>query len=198
MITAAILAGGQARRLGGQDKGLLPVGGRPIIAWQLDALRGVADRVYIVANHAESYAALGVPVVADLIAGAGSLGGILTALSLADNERILVLACDMPFVTTAFLSHLRHAGQDADVALPRTADGRHPLCACYAQSCAGPIRRRLEAGKLRVQDLLDTLVVRDVSGRELSAFDPDGLLLLNVNTPADYARASARHGGVRS
>lgn len=192
MTTAAILAGGHARRFGGFHKGLLTIDGRPIIEWQLDALRGVAERVFVVANHAETYEPLGIPVVPDIVAGAGSLGGILTALATAGEERVLVLACDMPFVTTPFLRHVLQAGQEADVALPRSADGPHPLCACYAQTCTGPIRGRIEAGALCVQDALATLCIREICGSELSAFDPDGLLLLNVNTPDDYARALTR------
>lgn len=191
MTTAAILAGGHARRFGGRDKGLLTIDGRTVIERQLDALRGVAERVFIVANHDGKYEWLGVPVVPDVVAGAGSLGGILTALTTAGEERVLVLACDMPFVTTPFLRHVLQAGQEADVALPRSADGPHPLCACYAQTCAEPIRGRIEAGALRVQDMLAAMGVREISGTELSAFDPDGLLLLNVNTPDDYARALA-------
>jgi molybdopterin-guanine dinucleotide biosynthesis protein A len=192
MTTAAILAGGRARRFGGRDKGLLTIDGQTIIERQLDALRGAAERVFIVANHVEQYEEFGVQAVPDVVSGAGSLGGILTALTMAGEERVLVLACDMPFVTTPFLRHVLQVGQDADVALPRSADGPHPLCACYAQTCAGPIRRRIEAGALRVQDLVATLGVREISGPELSAFDPDGQLLLNVNTPDDYARALAR------
>ncbi|MEW5983581.1 MAG: molybdenum cofactor guanylyltransferase [Acidobacteriota bacterium] len=197
MTTAAILAGGRARRLGGLDKGLLNLGGRTIVEWQLEAVREVVQRVVIVSNETGKYAALGVPVVADVVAGAGSLGGILTALSVADGESVLVLACDMPFVSAAFLDYVRHAGRDADVALPRTDEGRHPLCACYAQTCADPIRRCLEAGELRVLDVITSLRVRDITGTELSQFDPHGLLLLNVNTPDDYARALAHERRLR-
>mgnify|MGYP001226949835 CR=1 FL=1 len=189
MTTAAILAGGRARRLGGQDKGFLLVRDRPIIERQIEVLQAVADRVWIVANDEAKYAALGVPVVADLVEGAGSLGGILTALSIAGPEGALVVACDMPFLTAPFLAHLLRAGTTADVALPRTADGLHPRCACYAQTCADPIRRRLDAGRFRVLDMVATMHVREIGGTELSAFDPDGLLLLNVNTPDDLARA---------
>ncbi len=192
MTTAAILAGGRARRFGGRDKGLLTIGGRAIIERQMDVLAGVAERVFVVADDAGPYAPLGLQVVPDVVAGAGSLGGILTALTAAGEEGVLVLACDMPFVTTPFLRHVLEAGPEADVALPRSTDGPHPLCACYAQTCAGPVRERIEAGALRVQDLLATLRVREICGPELSAFDPDGLLLLNVNTPDDYARALAR------
>lgn len=192
MTTAAILAGGRARRLGGFEKGLLPLGGRSFVARQIEVLGGLADRIAIVAGDSDRYGGFGVPVLADVAPGAGSLGGILTALSVADDW-VLVLACDMPFVTTPFLGRLVDAAREADVALPRSADGPHPLCACYARTATDPIRRRVEAGLLRVQDALADLRVAEIGGRTLAAFDPDGVLLLNVNTPDDYARALAYH-----
>jgi len=188
MRTAAILAGGRARRLGGLDKSRLSIGGLTILQRQLDLLQGVADRVVVIANDPARFAGLGVPVVPDLLPGAGSLGGIYTAVAAAVSP-VLVLACDMPFLTSPFLARVFERGQDVDVALPRTADGYHPLCACYAPACADPIRRRLEAGALKVLDLLTDVRVRELAPAELEAFDPDGLLLLNVNTPDDLARA---------
>jgi molybdopterin-guanine dinucleotide biosynthesis protein A len=80
-------------------------------------------------------------------------------------------------------------GRDVDVAVPRDERGRHPLCASYARRTAGHVRARIEAGALRVGDALEGLDVREIEGDELEPFDVDGRLLLNVNTPDDYARA---------
>jgi len=188
MRTAAILAGGRARRLGGLDKSRLTIGGLTILQRQLDLLQGVADRVIVIASEPARFAGLDVPVVPDLVPGAGSLGGIYTAVAAADSP-VLVLACDMPFLTAPFLERVFDRGLDVDVALPRSPDGYHPLCACYAPACADPIRRRLEAGALKVIDLLTDVRVRELAPDELEAFDRDGLLLLNINTPDDLARA---------
>ena len=188
MQTAAILAGGRARRLGGVDKGRLLVGGRTILHRQIDLLRGLVDRVVVVTSEPDRYADLGVTVVPDAIPGSGSLGGIYTAIRAAGTP-VLVLACDMPFLTAPFLARVLEAGQDVDVALPRGPDGYHPLCACYAPACADHIRRRIEAGALKVLDLLTDVRVRELGPGDIEAFDPDGLLLLNINTPDDLARA---------
>jgi molybdopterin-guanine dinucleotide biosynthesis protein A len=188
MRTAAILAGGRARRLGGLDKSRLMVGGRTIFDRQLDLLRTVADRISVITSDPGRFADRGVPVVPDAAPGGGSLGGIYTAIASADGP-VLVIACDMPFLTAPFLSRVLDRGQDADVAIPRGPDGYHPLCACYAPACAAPIRRRLEAGALKVVDLLTDVRVRELPPDELEAFDPDGLLLTNINTPDDLARA---------
>jgi molybdopterin-guanine dinucleotide biosynthesis protein A len=151
-------------------------------------LRLVVDRVIIVAHDPARYPGLGVPVVGDLVPDAGALGGIYTALAVAE-EPVLVIACDMPFLTAPFLARVMEAAQDADVAVPRDAGGYHPLCACYTQACAEPIRRRLDAGALKVLDLFGDVHVRTIDPVEIAVFDPDGLLLLNINTPGDLARA---------
>jgi len=191
MSTAAILAGGRSRRLGGRDKSQLVIDGRTIFDRQLRVLRSVVDRVVVVANDPARFMDSGVTVVEDLVRDAGALGGIYTALSI-DKEPVLVIACDMPYLTAPFLRYVMDASHEADVAVPRSADGYHPLCACYTQACAGPARRRVQAGALRVVDLFDDVHVRTIDSAEIAAFDPDGRLLLNINTPADLARAHTK------
>jgi molybdopterin-guanine dinucleotide biosynthesis protein A len=188
MQTAAILAGGRARRLGGRDKSRLVVGGRTILERQLDVLRRLVPRIVIVANAPEPFAGAGVPVLTDAVPGCGSLGGIATAVEDAGGP-VLILACDMPFVTAPFLARLIEAGREADIAIPRGLDGYQPLCANYAPSCAGPLRTRIEQGALKVVDLLADVRVRELGPDEIAPFDPDGLLLLNVNTADDLVRA---------
>ena len=188
MQTAAILAGGRARRFGGRDKSRLVIGGRTILERQLDVLQRLVPRIVIVANEPERFADAGVPVVADAVPGCGSLGGIFTAVAGAPGP-VLVLACDMPFVTGPFLSRLIEAGREADITIPRGRDGYQPLCANYAPACAGPLRKRLEQRALKVVDLLADVRVRELGPDEIAPFDPDGLLLLNVNTADDLARA---------
>jgi molybdenum cofactor guanylyltransferase len=188
MQTAAILAGGLARRLGGLDKSRLVVGGRTILDRQLDLLRSLVPRVIIVANERERFADAGVPVLNDAVPGCGSLGGIYTAVIAAAGP-VLVLACDMPFVTAPFLARVMDAGLEADVAIPRAHDGYHPLCACYGPACAGPLRTRIEQRALKVVGILSDVRVRELGPDEIAPFDPDGLLLLNVNTADDLARA---------
>jgi molybdopterin-guanine dinucleotide biosynthesis protein A len=187
---AAILAGGQARRLDGRDKGALPVAGVRVIDRQLEALRPLTSRIVIVGGPPDRYGDVGVPVVPDLLPDVGPLGGLYTALHGA-SERIIVLACDLPFVSSPFLRYLLEAGRDADVTVPRTTAGLHPLCAAYAAGAAPLIRRLIDEGVRRVQEALGSLRLHVVEGAALAAHDPDGRLLHNINTPDDYARAIA-------
>ena len=191
MWTAAILAGGQARRLGGIDKSALLVRGTSILDRQLAVLRSLTPHILIVASDEHRYRDAGVPVVRDRIRGAGSLGGLYTALVEAPTDQVMVMACDMPFLTAPFLTRLATLGLGADAAIPRDARGLHPVCAAWSQRAAPHLRARIDQGRLRIVDALEGLDVREMDPRELACFDPDGRLLLNVNTPDDYARATA-------
>ena len=189
MSTAAILAGGQARRFGGRRKALLPLGDQRIIDRLLGMLRSIVDEVVIVANDRQHYDALGVPVRADVLTDAGPLGGVHAALAASSAAQTLVVAGDMPFLSAPFLEQVLRSGQFVDIALPRTADGYQPLCASYRASCAAIIERRINARALKVAGLLEETRVHVLGPDEIAPFDPNGMLLFNINTPADYARA---------
>lgn len=189
LCTAAILAGGQARRLGGRDKSALLVGGWRIIDRQIAVLREVTDRIAIVANDAGRYGTTGVPVWADLRPDTGPLGGIYTALVHATTAQILVMACDMPFLQAPFLRYLVECGREVDAAVPRSPNGYEPLCASYGRQSAELIRARIDRGQLDLMGLLDKLRVRVIAPEEIAPFDPAGTLFFNINTPEDYARS---------
>jgi molybdopterin-guanine dinucleotide biosynthesis protein A len=192
MIAGAILAGGRARRFGGQDKSRLIVQGRSIIERQIDVLRSVADDVFLVGGHAghdpERFADLGVPVFPDVVSGAGALGGILTALESTTADRVLVVACDMPFLVTGLLQALATLAESGDGAWVRTTRGPEPLLACYRQQARGRIREAVEAGDLKAAALDQRLQLRALTEQDVAAFGPVELLLANLNTPEDYAQ----------
>jgi molybdopterin-guanine dinucleotide biosynthesis protein A len=198
-ISAAILAGGRASRFGGADKASLRIGGTRIVDRQLAALAALTppiDDVRIVANDPARYGDLAVPVVADAIAGAGPLGGVFTALMASRHDHVLVLACDLPFVTATLLERLVLAGADDangeyDAVVPRSAGGLEPLCAIYHRRCEARVREMIETGNLRMGALLAALRVREL-GPDTWGSVGDGTVFENVNTPHDYARARAR------
>jgi len=185
MTTAAILAGGQARRMAGRDKSQLRIDGRTILERQVEALDGLVTRIWVVGYRGTVPQGLPVSVLADRTPDSGPLGGLDAALAAAGHDDVLLLACDLPNVTRPMLTHLIHLRGDADAVVPRTERGYHPLCAVYAQSCRKPVERRLEEGSLRMQDLLSELKVRVVAGPDLAPFGEADRLLANVNTLAD-------------
>ena len=118
----------------------------------------------------------------------------------APPEAVWAYMADLPFLAAPFLCHLIACGAGVDVAIPRTADGYQPLCASYSRRCAAPIRRRIEAGDLRVTGVLADVRVREIGPEEIAPYDPGGTLFFNVNTPDDYDRAvtlEARPGAAR-
>jgi molybdopterin-guanine dinucleotide biosynthesis protein A len=189
-VTAAILAGGRASRFGGADKSARVVSGAPIGERQLAALSPVAREILIIGNDRRRHGHLGVPVVADLIADAGPLGGLGTALVSAQHAWVRALACDMPFVSTPVFERLLDAIDDnVDAVLPRSARGLEPLCAVYNRTAAPIFRRRLDAGQWRLGDVVKDLRVREIADSAFADLDHDGRLFENVNTPHDYERA---------
>ena len=195
MHTAAIIAGGRGRRLGGRDKSDLVIGGRRIIERQLAVLGRVAPHVLVVSDDHHRFRTSGLQVCDDLLPGAGPLGGLHTALTRSPSRRTLVVAGDLPFLSAAFLRHLTVRAPRAEAVVPRHASGLQPLCAVYDRSCLDAIEARITRGQLRLVELAGALRTTELGPDEVAAFDPDGMLLFNVNTPADYARAVAAAAG---
>lgn len=187
-LAVAILAGGAARRFGGADKSSLALAGRSILERLLDTVRPLTPHVFAVGDRHGAARRAGLDVRPDLITGAGALGGIYTAIVGSPCDRTLVLGCDMPFVTTDFLTRLAGV-TDADVVIPRTSTGYQPLCAVYGRAAAVPIRCRLDRGERQAAVPPHGVRVVEIGPGELAAYDPDGLLFVNVNTPHDYAQA---------
>jgi molybdenum cofactor guanylyltransferase len=187
-LAAAVLAGGHARRFGGTDKASLTIAGVPIVVTLVNVLRRITPHLFAVGDRHGSAARAGLPVVEDAVSHGGALAGIYTAIVTSPCDRTLVIACDMPFVSEAFLRHLAQFDR-ADVVMPRTLRGYEPLCAVYGRACATPILARLQRGERQAAVLPEGVQVVEVGPGELAAFDPDGLLFVNVNTPHDYARA---------
>ncbi|PYR57873.1 MAG: hypothetical protein DMF85_12415 [Acidobacteria bacterium] len=191
-VAAAILAGGRARRFGGADKSALRLGGLRIIDRQLAVLSRVANPILVVANDPARYEGLPVRIVPDAIPDAGAIGGMYTALVESPCDRVLIVACDLPFVSDALLARLIAESDGVDAVVPRSARGVEPLCALYTKRCAGPLAAAIARGERRVAALPGELRVRELGPEILAAYDPDDLLFVNVNTPHDYARARAR------
>ena len=187
---AAILAGGRARRFGGETKGILRVGGGRIIDRQVAVLRDIADPVFVVAPDPNPFADLGLEVTPDIIPGCGALGGIYTAIVRSPRDRTVIVACDMPFLSAALLGYMA-ARRDGDLVIPRSRRGYEPLCAVYASACAGPIRRRIESGHFQASQLPEGVEVVEIGPEIIERYDPDDLLFVNVNTPHDHARAQS-------
>lgn len=180
-ITGAVLAGGEGRRMGGVDKGLVTLNGRPLVVWTLDALRPQVDTLLINANRSlDEYRALGWPVVSDAGEGfQGPLAGMLAVLSAAQTDFVLTVPCDAPRLPPDLAARLAQAllAGDADIAVAY-ADGR-----------------RQSAHSLMRRDLRDELAQAMAGGeRKISRWqnsrrcvevpcDDIAACFVNINTP---------------
>jgi molybdopterin-guanine dinucleotide biosynthesis protein A len=189
-IEGFILAGGASSRMG-EDKSRLTLGGRTFVESAARTLRAVTTRVSVVSSRdgAESY---GLPVVPDLRAGVGALGGLHASLASCGAEWAAVVACDLPFVTGELLARLASmCADELDAVVPLQEDGRlQPLCALYrARICLAQVEEMIRADELRPRLLLSRVRARRVEFEELRDLEGSRRFFLNVNTPEDYARA---------
>jgi molybdopterin-guanine dinucleotide biosynthesis protein A len=187
-VTGVILAGGQSRRMG-RDKAFLPFGKGLLIERVIEVVQQVTANVILITNTPERYQRFGLPMFSDVIAEAGSLGGIYTGLVSAKTPYSLCLACDMPFVKPTFLRFLCRTAAEADVVIPRNAEDFQPLCAVYSQVCRDPIRHKIEVGQLKITGFFDQVRVRIIEGELLTHDDPHDIMFFNANTPEEYAKA---------
>ncbi|MGC4082977.1 MAG: molybdenum cofactor guanylyltransferase [Vicinamibacterales bacterium] len=152
---------------------------------QLDALRARFFPIFVVGQQTPREA-VNVVHIDDRVHDAGPLGGLDAALDAANGSAVLLLACDMPWVSGPLLSFLAAQLDGVDAVVPKTERGYHPLCAVYAASCRTAVLRRLETRHLRLRDLLDDVRTRVVEGSDyLAQFGEPSHLLANVNTQAD-------------
>lgn len=173
----------------GGPKAFLPgPDGRPLVVAALDALRAAgADPVRVVARDAAAtaaFAALGVEVLHDRVAGEGPLRGIEAALAAAPGGWTLVVACDMPRLDAALLADLgrRALASTAAAVVPRVAGRAEPLHAAWHGRALPPLAAALAAGRRGVGDLLATLEVEWVDLAPQPSFD-------NWNRPEDRAES---------
>lgn len=194
-IGGFILAGGESARMG-KPKALLELNGAPMIVHMARIVAAVAGTPIVVGSP-QMYELLGLRAIADDFPGAGPLGGIATALGAGDRLWNLIVACDLPYLSEPWLEYLagRALASAADAVIPMSAGGAEPLCAMYHKRGEEAIRAALARGTRKVTDGLASLRVENVAPAEWKAFDSEGLLFKNMNSPAEYEEAKARLEG---
>jgi molybdopterin-guanine dinucleotide biosynthesis protein A len=199
-IAGFVLAGGESSRMG-RSKAKLELAGTPMLVRTSRLVEAVAGKPTVIGSldHADSY---GLAWIADDWPGAGPLGGIATALRASSAAWNLVVACDLPYLTRPWLEFLARRAQasNADAVVPMNTRGAEPLCAMYNKRCEAAIGAALESGVRKVTDGLKDLLVELIDPFEWKAFDSEGLLFKNMNSPEDYEEARRRfeHGAVGS
>ncbi len=193
MIAGIVLAGGRAVRMGGGDKTLLPLGGRPLLAHVLDRLIPQVGATAINANgDAARFAAFGLPVLADSVPGfPGPLAGVLAGMDWAAErgaQSVVCVAGDTPFLPRDLVTRLAAAGACALAASPDDAGSlrRHPGVALWPVALRIDLRAALARGEYKVGQFAQD------HGAAVAAFLESPDPFYNINTPEDLDRAHAR------
>lgn len=182
-ITGVILAGGLGRRMGGVDKGLQMLDGRPLVCHVAERLAPQVGQLMINANRSQTqYATLGYPIFSDLVPDfAGPLAGLHAALSQAQSEWVVTAPCDSPYLPPDLVSRLHAAlqAERSDVAIARSGGRVHPVFCLCRTTLRNDLRDFLESGGRKVMDWCARQGAIEVD------FDDQPESFRNFNTLAD-------------
>ncbi|MXN67400.1 molybdenum cofactor guanylyltransferase MobA [Stappia sp. GBMRC 2046] len=203
-VAGCVLAGGLARRMGGGDKTLKKLSGRPMLAHVIERLSPQVRCVMLNANGDPArFSDFGLPVAADPIEGfAGPLAGVLAGLEWAkanepDAEFVVSVAGDTPFFPEDLVARLLSSGlSPGEIVLARSDEGTHPVFGLWPVSVASDLRDFLENGDTRkVLAFVDRHPNRsahfEAARSDAATFDP----FFNINTPEELETAEALYRG---
>lgn len=185
-----VLAGGANTRFGGALKGLSSLGSQRIVDRVLAAVAAAADQVIVIANPTLRAQLPAVPVFGDARPERGALVGLHSGLTRA-GDAVLVVAWDMPFLSSELLRELRRRGEERDIAVvPEGPRGPEPLCAYYPRSSLPVIEQQLARGDLRLGHFVRALPARTIMpSSDVARFGDPERLFANINTPAELDAA---------
>lgn len=175
----------------GFNKAFIKVDGQTIIERCVAVLCSVFEEVNIIADNTRLYDGLGLAVLADEIKGAGSLGGVYTALIHSPAERVFVAACDMPYLDAASVKATVELSEGCTAAVPFINGRFHPMHSVYSKGCVKAMEEMIEAGDLRINDLLTRIETKRLT-EKLYAGAPIARSVVNVNTREDLERVETR------
>ena len=176
--TGIVLAGGKGSRMGGVDKGLQPLRGKPMVAWAIARLRPQVDEIVINANqNLEIYSAFGYRVAPDEIGGfAGPLAGLHAGLNAATHPLVVTVPCDSPFLPNDLVSRLAKSLGDNHLAVAKTGAQPHPVFALMRREVRASLEAFLASGGRKIDAWYAALKVVEV------AFDDEADAFRNINT----------------
>jgi len=187
-VTGIVLAGGQGRRMGGVDKGLVLLDARPLVAHVIERLAPQVGALIVNANqNAERYGAFGHPVVPDAVAGfAGPLAGLHAGMTAVATPFVVTVPCDSPFLPGDLVARLAAAldSAKADLAVARTFDQPHPVFALVRCTVLPHLAAFLASGGRKIDAWYATIANVEV------AFDDEAEAFRNINTAAELAASA--------
>ncbi|HAS89240.1 MAG TPA: hypothetical protein DCS48_08030 [Desulfovibrio sp.] len=189
-ISAAILAGGEGRRMGKTDKSCLELSGEKLVSRIIRSLEGLFAETFIITRTPENHPDLDVRLAGDLFESRSSLTGIHSALYHSCTDHVFITACDSPFLNRELISELssRLTPED-DVVIPRHPDGFYePLCAIYSKRCLPFIEENLKKNIFQIIRFFPHVQVKTVNTALLAKKDQTLETFININTPDELNR----------
>jgi len=184
-VTGLLLAGGQGRRMGGVDKGLQALHGKPMAQWALERLAPQVDEVLINCNqNLDAYARFGHRLVPDEIGGfAGPLAGLHAGLKAASHPLIVTVPCDSPFLPLDLVFRLSSDLNENDLAVAKTGDQAHPVFSLVRKEVAANLEAFLRSGGRKIDAWYAALRTVEVG------FDDEADAFRNINTLEELGKA---------
>jgi len=189
-VDGFILAGGASRRMG-TDKCNLILEGQTSLDHVANAMLPACRRVTVVGRELDHPTLKSTP---DIHSTWGALGGLHAALTSCESDWALIVACDMPYVTTSLFERLISFAADFDAVAPIQADlTPQPLCSLYRKAaCLTFAEALIKSGERKPITLLQSVRTRWVMFKELTDLVAANLFFENLNTPEDLSRAKSR------
>ncbi|MCC6371743.1 MAG: NTP transferase domain-containing protein [Bacteroidia bacterium] len=184
-IHAYILAGGKSSRMG-SDKGLLLLGDKKIVELVIEQVKPLVQKLVIVSNNPE-YQQFGLEVIPDVIKDAGPAGGIHAALAHSKADKLVILSCDMPFVSTAAIASLLENTIDKDIVVPVFKKKLEPMLSVYSTNCRAKWEELLTNNTFKLQTLFSHFNTLELNVDGHPAFSDR--LFSNINTVEDLQKA---------
>src|SRR3954468_5143254 len=184
-VSGIVLAGGLGRRMGGVDKGLQLLHGKPMIEHVLERLRPQVGEIVINANqNLDRYRTFGHRVVSDAIGGfAGPLAGLHAGLQAITQPLAVTVPCDSPFLPSDLVARLQQHLGAYDLAVAKTGDQPHPVFALVRRSVAANLEAFLKGGGRKIDAWYASLKAIEVN------FDDEADAFRNINTLDELGRA---------
>lgn len=189
-LTGAILAGGKGRRLKG-NKAFLKLNGSWVLEMQVRELKKICNEILIVGNLEIAKPKIcGVKYIDDLVYGLGPVGGIYSALKEAQNDKVFVTGCDMPYINSNLIRILLANLENYDLVVPIYNKLIEPLYAIFTKGCLTFIETSLKEKNLTIRGIIEKAKSRYIIFDEIGHKYNFKKVFLNINTKGDLRRAS--------
>lgn len=191
MISIILQAGGKSSRMG-KDKATIPFLGIPLIYRLRDRFDGFGTELLVITNDIRGYTKLGVPLFEDVIPERGALGGLYTALSIASQPLIGLIAADMPFANPNLIKHQIQIIQESgfDAVIPATDQGIEPFHSVYrVETCLPLVKEAIENDLWKMISWHDSARIKILNPELIREITGSDHTFLNLNTPEEFQAA---------